>query len=122
MDFMKQYIYLLFFSIGLFSVAQTEQGPKLEVRGDMVLATYFHDNGTIHQQGFFSKDGNLNGLWTSYDPQGKKVSQGYYSNGIKTGQWLFWTEDTLKEVDFVDSKIINVSEWQQKSDLALNIK
>lgn len=70
--------------------------------------------------GFFSKEGALNGLWTSYDIQGNKVSQGYYSNGIKTGQWLFWTGDTLKEVDYVNSRIINVSEWRQKSELALN--
>lgn len=74
----------------------------------------------IHQQGFFSKEGALNGLWTSYDIQGNKVSQGYYSNGIKTGQWLFWAGDTLKEVDYVNSRIINVSEWRQKSELALN--
>ena len=119
---MKHYIYLFFFLLGFVSVAQTEQNPKLEVRGDMIFATYFYDNGTIHQQGFFSKDGALDGLWTSYDIQGNKMSHGYYSNGIKTGQWLFWTDDALKVVDYVDSKIINVSERRQKPHLALNIK
>jgi antitoxin component YwqK of YwqJK toxin-antitoxin module len=119
---MKQYFHVMIFLLGLFSVAQTDKSPKLEVRGDMILATYFHDNGVIHQQGFFSKDGTLNGLWTSYDTLGNKVSQGYYLNGMKTGQWLFWIDNTLKEVDFADSKIINVYEWRQKSNLASNIK
>lgn len=119
---MKQYFYLFFFFLGLVSAAQTKHSPKLEVKGEMILATYFHDNGTIQQQGFFSQDGILNGLWTSYDNLGNKVSQGYYSNGKKTGQWMFWSNDTLKEVDFVESEIVNVSEWRQKSNLVLNIK
>lgn len=119
---MKPYILIFFFSISLFSHAQLEQKPTLEAKGDMILATYFHDNGSIQQQGTFSKEGALNGLWTSYDFQGNKLSQGFYSNGKKTGQWLFWTENALKQVDFVDSKIINVSEWREKSDLAFNIK
>ena len=31
-------------------------------------------------------------------------------------------ENVLKEVDFLDSKIVNVNEWRQKSDIAFNIK
>jgi len=120
---MKRFIIVFFFSIALFSQAQSEKSsPLLEVKGDLILVTFFHENGVIHQQGTFSKEGALNGLWTSYDFQGNKLSQGFYSNGKKTGQWLFWTENALKQVDFVDSKIINVSEWREKSDLAFNSK
>ena len=102
---MRQYFFLFFLLLGLISVAQPEQHPKFEVMGDMILATYFHENGTIHQPGFFSKDGILDGLWTSYDTHGNKVSQGNYSKGIKTGQWLFWTDNTLREVDFEGFKM-----------------
>ncbi|MGB0456400.1 MAG: toxin-antitoxin system YwqK family antitoxin [Flavobacteriaceae bacterium] len=120
---MKRFIIVFFFSIALFSQAQSEKSsPLLEVKGDLILVTFFHDNGVIHQKGTFSIDGALDGLWTSYDFHGNKLSQGNYKNGQKTGQWLFWTEQSLKEVDFVDSKIINVSEWYQKSDLAYHTK
>lgn len=119
---MKKYILILFVLTGLFSFSQEENKPVFEINGEMITATYFHDNGTVHQQGSFSKDGQLEGLWISYDFQGNKLSQGYYSEGSKTGQWLFWTENSLKEVDFSDSKIINVNEWRKISDVALNLK
>lgn len=119
---MKKYILILFVSISFVALSQEVKKPILEVKGDLIMATYFHDNGLVHQQGFFTKAGTLDGLWTSYDFQGNKLSQGYYSNGSKTGQWLFWTEDYLKEVNFSESKIINVSEWQKTSDIALNFK
>ena len=56
----------------------------------------------------------------SYNLTGNKLSQGNYDKGIKTGKWFFWTEKALKEVDYVDSKIINVNEWNHKSELATN--
>lgn len=119
---MKRYILILFASMGLLSFSQNAINPTFEAQGDLIQATYFHENGSIQQQGFFTKQGALEGLWTSYDFQGNKLSQGYYSDGLKTGQWLFWTENVLKEVDFLDSKIVNVNEWRQKSDVALNIQ
>ncbi len=119
---MRKYILILFASIGIMTFAQEVKNPVLEVKGDVILATYFHDNGAVHQHGSFTKDGVLQGLWTSYDFQGNKLSQGFYSNGFKTGQWLFWTKDALKEVNFSDSKIINISEWRKTSDVALNIR
>lgn len=119
---MKKYILILFATIGLLSFAQEGKNPVLEIKGDMIIATYFHDNGEVHQQGSFTHEGVLQGLWVSYDFQGNKLSQGNYSNGSKTGQWLFWTKDSLKEVNFSESKIINVSEWRKTSDLALNLK
>ncbi len=118
---MKRFIIVFFFSIALFSQAQAEKSsPLLEVKGDLILVTLFHDNGVVHQQGTFSIDGTLDGLWTSYDFYGNKLSQGYYENGIKSGKWFFWSEGTLKEVDFQDSKITNVIEWDEKSEVAVN--
>ena len=119
---MKYYILTFFIAFTFLSQAQTEKERTLKAQGNCILATYYYENGAIQQQGFFNKDGALEGLWSSYDFEGNKLSQGYYSNGAKTGQWLFWADGSLKEVDFVNSKIVNVSEWQQKSDIAFNMK
>jgi len=67
-------------------------------------------------------NGELDGLWTSYDFNGINYVKGTYQDGIKTGKWFFWTENALKEVDFVDSKITNINEWNRKSELAITMK
>jgi len=117
---MKKYILIAAIFIGTAAFAQSSNQPKLEVKGDVTLATYFYDNGSVQQEGTFDKNGKLAGLWTSYDLTGNKLSQGNYDKGIKTGKWFFWTENSLKEVDYVDSKITNVNEWNSKSELATN--
>ena len=118
---MKKYIVIAFVFIGTIVTAQNKNQPKLESKGTLTFATYFYDNGSVQQEGTFNKNGVLEGLWTSYDFEGNKLSQGIYSNGIKTGKWFFWTENSLKEVDFVNSKIMNVNEWNRKSELAVNM-
>ena len=118
---MKKLILITLIFIGTTAYAQCSKQPKLEVKGDVTLATYFYENGAIQQEGTFNKNGALEGLWTSYDFKGDKLSQGNYSNGIKTGKWFFWTENSLKEVDFVNSKIMNVNEWNLKSELAVSM-
>ena len=118
---MKKYIFIAFVFIGTIVSAQNKNQPKLETTGTLTVATYYYDNGSVHQEGTFNKKGVLEGLWTSYDFEGNKLSQGNYSNGIKTGKWFFWTENSLKEVDFVNSKIMNVSEWDRKSQLAISM-
>ncbi len=118
---MKKYILIALVFIGTTVSSQNLNQPKLETKGILTVATYFYDNGSVQQEGAFNKNGDLEGLWTSYDFEGNKLSQGNYSNGIKTGKWFFWTENSLKEVDYVDSKIINVSEWNRKSELAVSM-
>jgi antitoxin component YwqK of YwqJK toxin-antitoxin module len=118
---MKKYILIALLFIGTTVTAQNLNQPKLETKGTLTVATYFYDNGSVQQEGAFNKKGALEGLWTSYDFEGNKLSQGNYSNGIKTGKWFFWTENSLKEVDFVNSKIMNVNEWSRKSELAISM-
>jgi antitoxin component YwqK of YwqJK toxin-antitoxin module len=118
---MKKYILIALVFIGTTVAAQNLNQPKLETKGTLTVATYFYDNGSVQQEGAFNKNGALEGLWTSYDFEGNKLSQGNYSNGIKTGKWFFWTENSLKEVDFVNSKIMNVNEWSRKSELAISM-
>ncbi|MGS2727503.1 toxin-antitoxin system YwqK family antitoxin [Psychroserpens sp. BH13MA-6] len=103
-------------------VTFAQEKPKVETQkdGDLTVATYYHDNGVVEQQGAFNKDGNLEGVWTSYDTQGKKVAVGSYENGKKVGKWLFWSGNTLREVEYVDSRIASVSEWTDKVQVAIN--
>ena len=119
---MKIYILIALVFIGTTVAAQNTNQPKLETKGTLTVATYFYDNGSVQQEGTFNKNGALEGLWTSYDFKGDKLTQGNYSNGIKTGKWFFWTENSLKEVDFVDSKITSINEWNRKSELAISMK
>ena len=60
---MKRYILILFASMGLLSFSQNAINPTFEAQGDLIQATYFHENGSIQQQGFFTKQGILEGLW-----------------------------------------------------------
>lgn len=91
-----------------------ETKPELEAVGNTVKATYYYENGKVQQEGFF-KDGKLDGVWVSYDEKGNKKTVGEYTNGVKTGKWIFFTEDTLKEVAYVDSKVSSVKNLQKNA-------
>ena len=91
---MKKYMIIGAVLMSSMIFAQKET-PKLEVVDNMVKATYYYDNGTIQQEGFF-KDGKLEGKWIAYDAQGNKLSVGEYSNGQKTGKWFFYNEAKLR--------------------------
>ncbi|NER13076.1 nicotinic acid mononucleotide adenyltransferase [Leptobacterium flavescens] len=100
-------------------MAQNDK-PLLEKEGDMVKATYYHDNGEIAQIGFY-KDGKVHGKWKAYNLSGKKIAMGQYENGKKIGKWFFWTEDgTLNEVDYNDSRIVNVTKWKNSNPVVIN--
>ena len=93
---------------------------KVEKKGELTEVTYYHDNGEIQQTGYFNEEGKLDGVWKSYDITGKKIAVGNYKNGRKVGKWFFWTDNSLNEVDFIDSRIINVSEWKNKTKVVTN--
>ena len=117
----KIVVILVILSVG-FTYAQDNNSPKVEKQGDLTLVTYFHDNGVVHQTGAFDSNGKLHGVWKSYDNDGSKVSIGTYKNGRKVGKWLFWNDDSLKEVEYIDSKIISVNEWNNKTKVAIRDK
>ncbi|WP_211165434.1 toxin-antitoxin system YwqK family antitoxin [Flavobacterium silvaticum] len=109
---MKKYI-LAAVMMSVIAVS-AHNGPKLEAVGGLVKATYYHDNGSIAQQGFF-KDGKADGKWVAFDANGNKKSIGEYSKGQKTGKWFFWNEQTLSEVDYADSRVAAVKNWKQEA-------
>lgn len=115
---MKKAILLLaaVFTIGAYA---QEPKPAYEKVGDMVKATYFHDNGEIAQIGFYL-DGKLHGQWRMYDVAGKKLATGKYDMGKRSGKWFFWEGETLKEVDFTDNRITNVVQWNSAEAVAVN--
>lgn len=88
------------------------------VSDNTVKVITFHQNGQIAQTGFV-KNKKLDGKWESFDASGERVSSGNYSAGQKVGQWFFWNEDQLTEVDFNENKVTSVNLWQDsKSSIA----
>jgi len=106
----------ILFSVGL--SAQNDK-PVFEKDGDMVRATYYHQNGVVAQTGHFL-EGKLHGKWKMYNVDGKKIALGEYNQGVRTGKWFFWEGEVLKEVDFVDNKIASVNKWNNSSPVVLN--
>lgn len=89
-----------------------EKKPVLEQEGNLIRATYFHENGQVQQQGYF-KNGKLDGQWVSYDENGTKSAVGEYVNGARTGKWVFWSNQMLSEVDYSKSKISTIKTWKE---------
>ena len=99
--------------------AQEEKKVKFIEKGDLVEATYYYDNGIIQQEGTFNKDGELHGIWTSYNVEGEKVAVGTYFNGEKVGKWFFWENNqVIREVDYDQSKIIMVNEMDSNKKVS----
>ena len=105
----------------IFSVVINAQDikPVFEQDGEILKVTDLVLVQIGRQEGQFL-NGKLHGEWKMYGEDGKKISMGEYTEGKKTGKWFFWDVKKLKEVDFVDSKIANVTEWNNVGQLAVN--
>lgn len=110
---MKKCVILVAILFSGILVAQ-EKKPELEAVGNTVKATYYYDNGKVQQEGFF-KDGKLDGVWVSYDEKGNKTAVGEYTNGLKTGKWIFFNENSLSEVAYENSKVSSVKNLQKNA-------
>ena len=108
--------FVLFASTAIF--AQNIE-PKLEIVGQQVKATYFHDNGAIQQEGFFA-EGKLNGKWTSYDQNGKIIAIAEYTNGLKSGKWLTYNNLSVNEVVYANNNIVSNRNLSANSIAAKN--
>lgn len=107
---MKKSILIIALFISMVSFAQTEPELKLNKETNLIEATYFHTSGEISQKGTFNLEKKLHGEWMSYNEKGETISVGSYKNGVKTGKWLFWSNDILKEVEYSDNAIAAVTE------------
>lgn len=108
-------IAVLAFSFGAY--AQIE--PKFEKDGNMIKATYFHANGEVSQQGYFLNE-KLQGKWKMFNENGDKIAVGNYDKGVKTGKWIFWEGDTVREVSFDNNKIASVEQMDSKKAVVTN--
>jgi antitoxin component YwqK of YwqJK toxin-antitoxin module len=114
----KQFILFLALMISVVSFAQQERTLKLNEETGLIEVTYYHDNGVESQIGFYTTDGKLQGEWLSFDTKGDKTVSANYDNGKKVGKWFYWNDKTLKEVDYTNNAIANVSEWTNKTSIA----
>ena len=117
---MKNTIFIIVFLISTVSFAQQKNEFKLNENTNLIEATYYHDNGVISQQGTFNEDGKLQGKWLSFDREGNKLASANYDNGKKVGKWFYWTDETLKEVDYSNNAIAQVKEWSRKDAIVFN--
>lgn len=84
---------------------------KFVMNNGLIEATLFHDNGTVAQTGYYTKDNKLQGEWISFDVNGNKTAIGTYENGVKVGTWSFFQGNDKKEVSYDNSKITEVKTW-----------
>ena len=105
---MKTFILTFVFLAGTVVFAQ----EKEVVRTDKtVKISTYHDNGVLAQSGHQFK-GKNHGIWQSYDNKGNRMTIGEYTNGKKTGTWLFWIDQQVVEVTYQDNLIAEVSYWE----------
>ena len=115
---MKKIIALIFlFTVSI--VNSQEVKPTYEVSGDMVKATYYFENGSVKEQGFF-KDKKLTGQWVSYNLEGEKTMIANYQAGKKVGKWFSWKNNSLKEITYNNNKVFSVKNWSEDTRLANN--
>ncbi len=118
---MKKLLLIAVFLVsGATAFAQDSNKPTLEKKGDLIEATYYHENGKVAQTGSFTLDGKLQGEWKSFDVHGKKTAVGNYDKGQKVGKWFFWNTDRLSEVDYANSKIKDVNTWKRSASVVSN--
>ncbi|HSR59842.1 MAG TPA: hypothetical protein VLL47_03765 [Robiginitalea sp.] len=117
---MKKLILCLLFLAPAITVAQHERKVTLLEEANLYQVVYYHESGTISQQGTLNMAGELHGRWESFAENGEKVAMGNYINGKKDGKWFFWNKDGLSEVDYNHNTIASVQQWKEGSRLALN--
>ncbi|MDG1040808.1 MAG: nicotinic acid mononucleotide adenyltransferase [Polaribacter sp.] len=115
---MKKIIALLLLLTVTISNAQKDS-VTFEKSEDMVKATYYYQDGSIKEQGFF-KDKKLTGQWVSFNKQGEKTMLANYKEGKKVGKWFVWDKKLLKEINYVDNKLVAVKNWSEHARLASN--
>ncbi|QTE21632.1 toxin-antitoxin system YwqK family antitoxin [Polaribacter cellanae] len=115
---MKKLITICLFCLVAIGYAQ-ENKPTFKAEGDLVKATYYHEDGSVSTEGYF-KDKKLTGKWTRFDKKGNKTHLAFYKEGKKVGKWFMWSGENLKEITYNNNAIVDVSLWKSESKLASN--
>ena len=115
---MKKVILIALFSISLVGYSQNNQ-TTYTTQGDLVKATYFHEDGSVRVEGYF-KDKKLTGEWVRFDKKGNIVQRADYNVGKKVGTWSVWSTAGLKEINYDDNEIVSVNLLKPKLNVAQN--
>ncbi len=109
---MKAILKIVFLLICISTFGQEQKTDYKKINNDLVKATYyFADNESIiEREGFFNKDGKLQGLWVTYNLDGKKTTIANYNNGAKDGVWQYLNKEKISFVTYKNNKIISVEE------------
>ncbi|KAB1067993.1 nicotinic acid mononucleotide adenyltransferase [Tamlana haliotis] len=98
---MKKSILIVFaLLMTVVSFGQQKRDLKLNKDTNLIDVVYYHDNGVVSQTGSYTADGKLQGVWLSFDTEGKKLVSANYDNGKKVGKWIHWIDGEAKEVDY----------------------
>jgi len=116
----KTFIAIAFLVFTTLSYAQQKKEVKLNKEINLIEATYYHDNGEVSQEGTFDLAGKLHGEWISYNEEGDKISVGKYTNGLKTGKWVFWSGTDKKEVEYNNNAIASVDGVKKEAPVVKN--
>ncbi len=114
----KAVIFLALTFVTVFAYGQESKEQKFNKETNLIEVTDYHDNGIISQEGTFNLKGQLHGEWISYDALGNKISQGSYENGLKSGKWVFWHNNTAKEVEYNNNQIASINGIKNTTRLA----
>ena len=118
---MKKYLLVLMvLFIGAFAFGQKDKELTLNEETGLIEATYYHDNGVVSQKGTFNMDRQLHGEWISYNENGEKITQGSYINGLRSGKWMFWQGETVKEVVYDHNSVASVNGKKTSEGLVKN--
>jgi antitoxin component YwqK of YwqJK toxin-antitoxin module len=67
------------------------EGVKREYSADgMVEKAYLYKNGIIIGEGIVKDDGNRDGPWKDFYPDGSLKAEGNYDNGKQVGEWKYY--------------------------------
>ena len=97
---MKKLLFVFAFLITVVSFGQKERNLKLNKDTNLIDVVYYHDNGAVSQTGSYTADGKLQGVWLSFNTEGKKTVSANYDNGTKVGKWIYWIDGTKKVVNY----------------------
>ncbi|HEA20437.1 MAG TPA: nicotinic acid mononucleotide adenyltransferase [Pricia antarctica] len=113
---MKKIVLVLVFAFTtVVAFSQKEKTVKHNPDTNLIETTYYYDNGKVSQEGTFDMAGKLHGEWISYSESGDTVSKGSYNKGVRTGKWLFYSNEGVKEVEFSDNMIASVVNRENES-------
>ncbi len=114
----KAVLFMVMAFVTVLVYGQDKKVQKFNDETNLIEVTDYHDNGIISQEGTFNLKGELHGEWISYDALGNKMSQGSYENGDKSGKWLFWSNNTMKEVEYSKNQIASINGIKNTTRLA----